>query len=116
VLADFYGDIGLQFETKRAMLAEHASQREWLLEKLEAKGWLMARSRSPVVIVFLFLRWTCGFFSSRQRKVRVVDRAQNLPRPIGLLAPDDQVLSLKEYGHVADWIQLYGANKWGPKN
>jgi len=31
VLADFYVDIGLQFETKRAMLAEHASQREWLL-------------------------------------------------------------------------------------
>jgi LmbE family N-acetylglucosaminyl deacetylase len=31
VLADFYVDIGRQFETKRAMLAEHASQREWLL-------------------------------------------------------------------------------------
>jgi len=31
VIADFYVDIEAQFETKRAMLAEHASQREWLL-------------------------------------------------------------------------------------
>ena len=30
VNADFYVDIALQFETKRAMLACHASQREWL--------------------------------------------------------------------------------------
>jgi LmbE family N-acetylglucosaminyl deacetylase len=30
VPADFYVDIGTTFETKRAMLAEHASQREWL--------------------------------------------------------------------------------------
>jgi len=31
--ADFYVDIGRTFETKRAMLAEHASQREWLLRQ-----------------------------------------------------------------------------------
>ncbi len=32
VPADFYVDIGPFFETKRAMLAEHKSQREWLLQ------------------------------------------------------------------------------------
>jgi len=32
ILADFYVDVSRFFETKRAMLAEHKSQREWLLK------------------------------------------------------------------------------------
>jgi LmbE family N-acetylglucosaminyl deacetylase len=31
--ADFYVDIAAHFETKKAMLAEHASQRDWLLRQ-----------------------------------------------------------------------------------
>ena len=33
IMADFFVDIERQFATKRAMLAEHASQREWLLQQ-----------------------------------------------------------------------------------
>lgn len=32
VRADFYVNVGSKFETKKAMLAEHKSQREWLLK------------------------------------------------------------------------------------
>src|ERR1700729_441268 len=46
VAADFYVDIGTTFETKRAMLAEHSSQREWLRQQhgmddylLTLEGW-----------------------------------------------------------------------------
>jgi hypothetical protein len=45
VLADFYVDIGLQFETKRAMLAEHASQREWLLAQHGMDDYLLTMER-----------------------------------------------------------------------
>jgi len=45
VLADFYVDIGPQFETKRAMLAEHASQREWLLAQHGIDDYLLAMER-----------------------------------------------------------------------
>src|ERR1035441_7473386 len=49
----------------------------------------------PILLFLRFLRWnpSPGFFRGRQRKVRVVHRAQNLPRPVGLLAPDGQVLA-----------------------
>lgn len=42
VAADFYVDIGPQFETKRAMLAEHRSQREWLLAQHGIDDYLLA--------------------------------------------------------------------------
>jgi LmbE family N-acetylglucosaminyl deacetylase len=52
VLPDFVVDIGAQFETKRAMLAQHASQRQWLLRHhgmdnyLETmEQWTRARGR-----------------------------------------------------------------------
>ncbi|HUD98762.1 MAG TPA: PIG-L family deacetylase [Bryobacteraceae bacterium] len=45
VMADFYVDIGPQFETKRAMLAEHASQREWLLAQHGIDDYLLAMER-----------------------------------------------------------------------
>lgn len=45
VAADFYVDIGPQFETKRAMLAEHASQREWLLAQHGMDDYLLTMER-----------------------------------------------------------------------
>jgi len=45
VIADFYVDIGPQFETKRAMLAEHASQREWLLAQHGIDDYLLTMER-----------------------------------------------------------------------
>jgi LmbE family N-acetylglucosaminyl deacetylase len=42
VIADFYVDIEPQFETKRAMLSEHASQREWLLAQHGIDDYLLA--------------------------------------------------------------------------
>ncbi len=45
VMADFYVDIGLHFETKRAMLAEHASQREWLLAQHGMDDYLLTMER-----------------------------------------------------------------------
>jgi LmbE family N-acetylglucosaminyl deacetylase len=45
VIADFYVDIGPQFETKRAMLAEHASQREWLLAQHGIDDYLLTIER-----------------------------------------------------------------------
>ena len=45
VRADFYVDIASQFETKRAMLAEHASQRAWLLAQHGVDDYLMAMER-----------------------------------------------------------------------
>jgi N-acetylglucosamine malate deacetylase 1 len=45
VMADFYVDIGRQFETKRAMLAEHASQREWLLAQHGMDDYLLDMER-----------------------------------------------------------------------
>jgi len=45
VQADFYVDIGRQFETKRAMLAEHASQRDWLLAQHGMDDYLLTMER-----------------------------------------------------------------------
>jgi LmbE family N-acetylglucosaminyl deacetylase len=45
VMADFYVDIGRQFETKRAMLAEHASQREWLRAQHGMDDYLLTMER-----------------------------------------------------------------------
>ena len=45
VMADFYVDIGPQFETKRSMLAEHASQREWLLAQHGMDDYLLTMER-----------------------------------------------------------------------
>ena len=45
VMADFYVDIGRQFETKRTMLAEHASQREWLLAQHGIDDYLLTMER-----------------------------------------------------------------------
>ncbi len=42
VIADFYVDIGSTFETKRAMLAEHVSQREWLRAQHGMDDYLIA--------------------------------------------------------------------------
>lgn len=43
--ADFYVDIGAHFETKRAMLAEHASQREWLRAQHGMDDYLLTMER-----------------------------------------------------------------------
>lgn len=45
VIADFYVDIRSQFETKRAMLAEHASQREWLQAQHGIDDYLLSMER-----------------------------------------------------------------------
>jgi len=45
VIADFYVDIGGQFEAKRAMLGEHASQREWLLAQHGIDDYLLTMER-----------------------------------------------------------------------
>ena len=45
VEADFYVDIGRQFETKRGMLAEHSSQREWLLAQHGIDDYLLTMER-----------------------------------------------------------------------
>jgi LmbE family N-acetylglucosaminyl deacetylase len=45
VMADFYVDIGRQFETKRTMLAEHASQREWLRAQHGIDDYLFSMER-----------------------------------------------------------------------
>ncbi len=45
VAADFYADVSGQFETKRAMLAEHASQREWLLAQHGMDDYLLTMER-----------------------------------------------------------------------
>ena len=45
VRADFYVDIGSQFETKRTMVAEHASQREWLLTQHGIDDYLLTMER-----------------------------------------------------------------------
>jgi N-acetylglucosamine malate deacetylase 1 len=45
VMADFYVDIGRQFETKRSMLAEHASQREWLRAQHGIDDYLLSMER-----------------------------------------------------------------------
>jgi LmbE family N-acetylglucosaminyl deacetylase len=42
VIADFHVDIGRTFETKRAMLAEHASQRQWLLQQHGIDDYLLS--------------------------------------------------------------------------
>jgi hypothetical protein len=44
-MADFYVEIGRQFETKRTMLAEHASQREWLLAQHGIDDYLLTMER-----------------------------------------------------------------------
>jgi LmbE family N-acetylglucosaminyl deacetylase len=43
-LADFYVNIGEHFEVKKAMLAEHASQREWLMKHHGMDQYLQAMS------------------------------------------------------------------------
>jgi LmbE family N-acetylglucosaminyl deacetylase len=45
VAADFYVDIGTTFETKRAMLAEHSSQREWLRQQHGMDDYLLTMER-----------------------------------------------------------------------
>jgi LmbE family N-acetylglucosaminyl deacetylase len=45
VMPDFYVDIGRHFETKRAMLAEHASQREWLRAQHGMDDYLVTMER-----------------------------------------------------------------------
>ncbi|HLY18241.1 MAG TPA: PIG-L family deacetylase [Bryobacteraceae bacterium] len=45
VMADFYVDIDRHFETKRAMLAEHASQREWLRAQHGMDDYLITMER-----------------------------------------------------------------------
>jgi N-acetylglucosamine malate deacetylase 1 len=45
VAADFYVDIGTTFEIKRAMLAEHASQREWLRQQHGMDDYLLTMER-----------------------------------------------------------------------
>ena len=45
VSADFYVDIGTTFETKRAMLAEHSSQREWLRQQHGMDDYLLTMER-----------------------------------------------------------------------
>jgi LmbE family N-acetylglucosaminyl deacetylase len=45
VIADFYVDIGPQFETKQAMLAEHSSQREWLRAQHGIDDYLLSMQR-----------------------------------------------------------------------
>jgi N-acetylglucosamine malate deacetylase 1 len=45
VTADFYVDIGSTFDVKRAMLAEHASQREWLLQQHGIDDYLLTMER-----------------------------------------------------------------------
>jgi len=45
VIADFYMDIGSQFETKRSMLADHASQRAWLLAQHGMDDYLLTMER-----------------------------------------------------------------------
>jgi len=45
VMADFYVDIGPQFATKQAMLAEHASQREWLQAQHGMDDYLLTMER-----------------------------------------------------------------------
>jgi len=45
VTADFYVDIGTTFETKRAMLAEHSSQREWLWQQHGMDDYLLTMER-----------------------------------------------------------------------
>jgi LmbE family N-acetylglucosaminyl deacetylase len=45
VEADFYVDIGPQFDTKRSMLAEHASQREWLMAQHGIDDYLLTMER-----------------------------------------------------------------------
>ena len=45
VMPDFSVDISSQFETKRAMLADHASQREWLLAQHGIDDYLVAMER-----------------------------------------------------------------------
>jgi LmbE family N-acetylglucosaminyl deacetylase len=43
--ADFYVDIGTTFEVKRAMLSEHASQREWLRRQHGMDDYLLTMER-----------------------------------------------------------------------
>jgi LmbE family N-acetylglucosaminyl deacetylase len=45
VPADFYVDIGTTFETKRAMLAKHSSQREWLRQQHGMDDYLLTMER-----------------------------------------------------------------------
>jgi LmbE family N-acetylglucosaminyl deacetylase len=45
VMADFYVDVEAHFETKRAMLAEHASQREWLRAQHGMDDYLLTMER-----------------------------------------------------------------------
>jgi LmbE family N-acetylglucosaminyl deacetylase len=45
VVADFYVDVGPQFETKQAMLAEHVSQREWLRAQHGMDDYLLTMER-----------------------------------------------------------------------
>jgi N-acetylglucosamine malate deacetylase 1 len=45
VRPDFYVDVSEVFETKRAMLAEHASQRNWLLEHHGVDDYMLAMER-----------------------------------------------------------------------
>jgi len=45
VAADFYVDIAATFEIKRAMLAEHASQREWLRRQHGMDDYLLSMER-----------------------------------------------------------------------
>jgi LmbE family N-acetylglucosaminyl deacetylase len=43
--ADFYVDVGATFETKRTMLAAHASQRQWLLRQHGMDDYLLTMER-----------------------------------------------------------------------
>lgn len=45
VIADFYVNIEGSYDTKRAMLAEHASQREWLLQQHGIDDYLLTMER-----------------------------------------------------------------------
>lgn len=45
VAADFYVDVAGTFETKRAMLAEHGSQRQWLLQQHGLDDYLLTMER-----------------------------------------------------------------------
>ena len=45
IVPDFYVDVSATFETKKAMLAEHASQRNWLLQHHRVDDYLLQMER-----------------------------------------------------------------------